>query len=320
MTTSRPPVRTGISLAGFRSPDEVKRFQEAAREAQGPEPYFELSYTLGEDFLRGLGFLKDRVLSVHAPCPAGEFFPNLGSRDPGVRRESIEMIRRSAGTAAGFGAGRLVVHPGYTTDSPVPVDPGRRLASLKAVSDRDHRYLLDREGSICGREYCESPAYRAHLEIAIDGLGKSAEACAGEGAALAVENLNPRITYLFQLPSELVALAQALPGIRICADIGHLWISSLAHGFDFSKGLADILATRRVLAAHVHDNASRLGPPPVFGDDHALLGSGNVPIREALRLLLGTGVSDLIVETTTLPVQNLERLSAMLSGPLSRPG
>jgi len=320
MAASRPTVRTGLSLAGFRSPDEVKRFQEAAREAQGPEPYFELSYTLGEDFLRGLGFLKDRVLSVHAPCPAGEFFPNLGSRDPGVRRESIEMIRRSAGTAAGFGAGRVVLHPGYASDSPVPVDPGRRLAALQAISDREQRYLLASEGSISGKDYCESARYRAHLQAAIDGLGAAAAVCKGEGIALAVENLNPRITYLFQLPSELAALAGSLPGIGICADVGHLWISSLAHGFSFSDGLTRILATGRVIAAHIHDNASRLGPPVVFGDDHALVGSGNVPIGSGLRLLLDARVSDLILETTTLPLENLERLSALLGSGRSQPG
>lgn len=312
-------MRTGLSLAGFRSPDEVKRFQEAAREAQGPEAYFELSYTLSEDSLRGLGFLKDRVLSVHAPCPAGEFFPNLGSRDPGVRRESIEMIRRSAGTAAGFGAGRVVLHPGYACDSPVPVDPDRRLAALKAVSSQERRYLLASEGSISGRGYCDSAAYRAHREAAIDGLGTAAAVCKGEGIALAVENLNPRITYLFQLPSDLAVLAGALPGIGICADIGHLWISSLAHGFDFSEGLARILATGRVLAAHIHDNASRLGPPVVFGDDHALVGSGNVPIGSGLRLLLGARVADLILETTALPLENLERLSALLVAVHSQP-
>jgi sugar phosphate isomerase/epimerase len=312
MAASRPTVRTGLSLAGFRSADEVKRFQEAARAALGPEPYFELSYTLGEGFLRGLGFLKDSVLSVHAPCPADEFFPNLGSRDPGVRRESIEMIRRSAGTAAGFGAGRVVVHPGYACDSRVPVDPGRRLAALKPVADREQRGLIASEGSISGRGYCESAVYRAHLQAAIDGLGAATAVCKGEGIALAVENLNPRITYLFQLPSELAALAGALPGIGVCADVGHLWISSLAHGFAFSDGLTRILATGRVIAAHIHDNASRLGPPPVFSDDHALIGSGNVPIESGLRLLLEARVADLILETTTVPLENLRRLSALL--------
>ncbi len=304
MDTHRPVVRAGLSLAGFRSPVEVRNFEQAAAEAGLAEPFYELSYTLGESFLRELAFLKGRVLSVHAPCPAGELFPNLASSDSTARRASIEAIRRSAGTAARFQAGRLVLHPGYATDSPVPIDPAKRLAALAEAAGSGQRPRAVREGSICG--------YRAHLQTAIDGLGEAADACASEGVVLAVENLNPRITYLFQLPSDLAALAKALPVIRVCVDVGHLWISSLAHGFAFSDGMARILETGKVVAAHIHDNSSRLGPPAILADEHALIGSGRIPLVEAIRLLLGAGVSDLIAETTTLPLENLVRLTALL--------
>jgi sugar phosphate isomerase/epimerase len=313
VTSSRALPAVGVSLAGFHSAAEVRSYQEAARTGLGREPLFELSCTLREPFLRSLSFLRGSVLSVHAPCPAGEFFPNLGSRDPAVRRDGLEAVRRSAATAARFGARLVVLHPGYTLDAPVPVDPGRRLAGLAALPDEQRLQVQLSEGSICRRGYCATASYREHLALALDGLGAADAACRAEGVELAVENLNPRITYIFQLPSELAELARALPSIRLCVDLGHLWISSLAHGFGFAEGLAEILATGRVRSAHIHDNASRLEPEPALADDHALVGSGTVPIGQAVAALARAGVPSLVVETTTLPLENTARLFALLA-------
>lgn len=315
MAGSKVPALVGISLAGFRSPEEVRVYQDAARAQFGAEPHFELSYTLDGQFLQKLAFLKGRVLSVHAPCPGGEFFPNLGSRDGGVRRAGVEAVRRSAGTAARFGAARVILHPGYTLDSPVPVDPVRRLADLGALPDEEQRQVWIREGSICRKGYCLTPSYRAHLETAVEGIEEAAGACAAEGVVLAIENLNPRVTYLFQLPDEHVELAAAVPSISLCIDIGHLWISSLVHGFDFSTGLADMLATGRVRSAHIHDNNSRLGADPVLSDDHAHVGTGSVPVGEALALLTRAGIPALVIETTTHPLESMRRVLALLCEP-----
>ncbi len=313
-TSSRALPAVGISLAGFHAASAVRSFQDAARTRLGREPLFELSYTLDEPFLRDISFLRGSVLSVHAPCPGGEFFPNLGSRDPAVRRDGLEAVRRSAATAARFGARLVVLHPGYTLDTAVPVDPGRRLAGLAALPEEERQQVWLADGSICRRGYCGTASYRAHLEQAFDGLGAADAACREAGVELAVENLNPRLTYIFQLPSELGELTRALPSISLCVDIGHLWISSLAHGFVFADGLAEILATGRVRSAHVHDNASRLEPAPVLADDHALVGSGTVPVREAVSALVQSGVPSIVVETTTLPLENTARVFALLAG------
>jgi sugar phosphate isomerase/epimerase len=312
MATSKAPALVGISLAGFRSPEEVRAYQDAARAQFGAEPRFELSYTLDGRFLQKLAFLKGRILSVHAPCPWAEFFPNLGSRDGGVRMAGVEAVRRSAGTAARFGAARVVLHPGYTLDQPVPVDPVRRLAELGALTEEEQRQVWIREGSICRKGYCLTPSYRAHLEAAVEGLEEAAGACAAEGVVLAVENLNPRLTYLFQLPDELVRLAAAIPALSLCVDIGHLWISSLVHGFGFEAGLEVLLATGRVRSAHIHDNGSRLGADPVLSDDHAHVGTGSVPVAEALAMLTRAGIPALVVETTTHPLESMRRVLALL--------
>jgi sugar phosphate isomerase/epimerase len=302
----------GVSLAAFKDLAEIEAFEADYRLGHGSEPLFELSYELGEKSLEGLGRLRGRVLSVHAPCPGGEYFPNFGSRESAVRADALETVRRSAGTTAEFGAHSLVLHPGYTTDAAVFMDSKRRLATLEATIG-DDEWLWVRRGSICRPGFCSSPRYLVHRDRALDGLALAQAVCEEEGVLLAVENLNPRVSYLFQLPSEIVQLTERLPGVGLCVDIGHLWISSVVHAFDFSEGLRTILGTGRVATAHVHDNASRPGDPPVCGDDHALVGSGNVPIRESLRAFAEARLRRIVIEAKSLPAENFGRIEELIA-------
>jgi sugar phosphate isomerase/epimerase len=309
----------GVSLVAFSSAAEVRGFIAEAGRRHGLEPAFELSYAMSAALLAEVVFLEGHVLSAHAPCPAAELFPNLGSRDPRVVGDSLEAVRASAATAAAFGAGALVLHPGYTTDAAVLSDAQRRLASLEAHADTgDAGWLWLQRGTVCRPGYCESPGYRLHLEVASENLERAAAVCAEEGVRLAVENLNPRLTYLFQLPSELARLAARIPGIALCVDLGHLWLSSLVHGFGFVEGLAEILATGRVVTTHVHDNGSTLGPPPMLSDDHAPIGTGSVPIGDALPLLAAAGVRPLIVESLGPAMASFEALVRLARGALRR--
>ncbi len=305
----------GVSLVAFSSAAEVRRFLAEARRRLGLEPAFELSYTMSAAFLADVAFLEGRVLSAHAPCPAAALFPNLGSRDPAVAAASLEAVRTSAAAAAAYGARALVLHPGYTTDAGVFSDPRRRLEAIEARREpSEESWVWLKEGSVCRPGYCESPRYRLHLEIASENLERACAVSAEEGVQLAVENLNPRLTYLFQLPRELARLAARIPRLALCVDLGHLWISSLVHGFAFAEGLREILATGRVVTTHVHDNASTLGPPPSLADDHALIGSGRVPIREALPLLAAAGVRPLIVESLGSAIESCEALVRLAGG------
>jgi len=281
-------------------------------EELGVEPPVELAYTMDGGFLRDVRFLAGRVLSVHAPCPSAEYLPNLGSRDAGVTAEGIETIRRSAATAASFGARAVVLHPGYVTDERVPTDSSRRLSGLAAArgeADLDPRFP---GGTVCRPQYCSTAAYGEHLRRAIDLLAQAVRACGAEGPLLAVENLNPRIRYLFQLPSEMVEAAAAVPDLRFCVDVGHLWISSLLHGFAFLPGLREILATGRVVTAHIHDNSSVLGDAPRLADDHGAVGTGRVPIRAAVEAMAEAGVPSLVIESTGAPLAGWRCVRGML--------
>jgi sugar phosphate isomerase/epimerase len=319
-----PRPRLAASTVSLRGLAAVAAYQSAYRSAFGAEPLFELSYEWELDSPDQAPGLRGAVVSVHAPCPRAACFPNLGSRDPAVRRKSLEDIRQSAQTAAAFGAGLVVLHPGYTLDVAVSVDANRRLATLARHAGGEERYVWSRDGSICTPGYCESAAYRLHREEAVANLAEAERLSAEEGVELAIENLNPRVTYLFQLPAELAHVVHAVPRLRICVDLGHLWISSLVHGFDYLAGLRALTATGRVASAHVHDNGSRLGtrvsehvvaaPPDGsrFGDDHLAIGRGSVPIASAVHELKRTGVGLLVVETLDPPLESVSRLARML--------
>jgi sugar phosphate isomerase/epimerase len=319
-----PEPRIACSTVSLCGVGAVASYQSAYREAFGAEALFELNYEWELDSPAQVPGLRGAVVSVHAPCPRSANFPNLGSRDPAVLRASFEDIRRSAETATAFGAGLVVLHPGYTLDVAVPVDSSRRLAVLTRHVGDAARYIWSQGGRICTPGYCETAGYRQRREEATARLAAAARLCAEEGVQLAVENLNPRVTYLFQLPAELVRLAHAVPQLRLCVDLGHLWISSLVHGFDFLHGLRDVLSTGRVVSAHVHDNSSQLGTrvsehivdaPPAgsrFGDDHFAIGRGGVPIAAAVHQMKRAGVGTLVVETLDPPLESVHRLARML--------
>ena len=319
-----PEPRIACSTVSLRGVDAVASYQSAYRDAFGAEALFELNYEWELDSPEQVPGLRGAVVSVHAPCPRSANFPNLGSRDPSVLRASFEDIRRSAETAAAFGAGLVVLHPGYTLDVAVPVDPEpppRRADPARGGCRAVH---LVPGGRICTPGYCETAEYRQRREEATARIAEAVRLCADEGVRLAVENLNPRVTYLFQLPAELVRVAHEVPQLGLCVDLGHLWISSLVHGFDFLHGLRDVLSTGKVVSAHVHDNGSQLGTrvsehvvdaPPAgsrFGDDHFAIGRGGVPIAAAVHQMRRAGVGTLVVETLDPPLESVRRLARML--------
>jgi sugar phosphate isomerase/epimerase len=309
--TPGQPANPAISLTGFKDPADVRAFIERA-EARGIRPLFELSYNLDESFLKTLsrftGFTGGRVVSVHAPCPSRVFFPNLGSLDADVVKGSLKTIAASARTATRFGAANLVLHPGYTFDEPVHLDSRRRLAVLEARLQAKREWIWIEEGSICRPEYCASEEYRLHLRQAFVNLKQASALCREEGVTLCAENMNPRVTYLFQTPADLLALCAADESIRICLDLGHLWLSSLVHGFDYLEAVERLCVSGRVVTTHIHDNRSTLGKNQLLADEHRGIGGGNIPLPAAVTLIRKHSRSVLVAETIDSPLENLAAL------------
>ncbi|MCX8013215.1 MAG: sugar phosphate isomerase/epimerase [Rectinema sp.] len=295
---------TGISLVGMNRADIIRSYIDQV----GPEARFELAYTTSPEFLEEIAPLIDgRVISVHACCPATEFFPNFGSADPEIARISFEDMENTLQTALRFGASTVVLHAGYVTDLAMPASFSRR----KAILDREEfqKDIRHPSGAICGPEYSSQPHYRRHADRAKANLVILARRYAKAGVTLAVENLNPRVGYLFQTPDEMVELAELDPALSLCLDIGHLHISAQAFGFDYLEGIQRIAATGKVVTTHLHSNTSTSDH---FEDDHANFYDNGFPVREIVRLLKECGAA-LVLETLNDPVGNTAFLARCLA-------
>lgn len=121
---------------------------------------------------------------------------------------------------------------------------------------------------------------------------------AGElGVTIAVENWCPIQSliggdhYTYSVwPSELAGQVAAVdhPAVGVCLDIGHAFVASTFHGFDFLRECATAAPT--VSHLHLHDNLGR--PEPVrepepterlaygVGDLHLPPGKGDIPLDE----------------------------------------
>jgi sugar phosphate isomerase/epimerase len=305
--------RIALSLTGLKTKNELLEYIAGFEAKTGRKALFELPYMMGQDFLDSVKpVLRGRTLSVHAACPSTEFFPNLASDDAGVIEQSNHDLNTTLETAAEFGASFIVVHPGYATNRAIPADAVLRQRLLTSVEFEP--YIHVQEGSICGPDYADTPLYRVFMERALANLARFSARCAERGIVLTVENLNPRAGYLIQIPRDMIETVQVLPSAGLCLDIGHLWISHTAYGFDFLEGIKRILATGKVITAHLHNNHSvNSGNGRArYTDDHESLDVGNVPVREALCLLSRSG-ANLVIEAKEEALKNGIYLHTLLA-------
>lgn len=293
-----------ISLVGFTSAASIGQYLD-----EFPSMQVELSYKMNTQFLDEVApLLAGRVASVHACCPQEPIFPNFGSHDKEVLKASYRAVEESFRTAARFQADLLVLHPGYVTDFAIPSDNQKRKELLSDPSFDP--YVFKQEGSICYPSYPQSAVYRFHAEQATAELAKVALLGKKYGVRLAVENLNPRVGYLFQTPEEMLSLTRDNPDLFLCLDVGHLWISSCLYGFDYFTGLKTILDTQRVINCHLHANSSNRGEAR-YADDHHSLDKYGFPYEEVVSTLLGTG-ANLVLETVENPRENTMLLQSLM--------
>lgn len=293
-----------ISLVGFTRTPAIREYLD-----EFPDMSVELSYKMDRQFLDEVApLVEGRVASVHACCPHEPIFPNFGSHDKEVLQASYKAVEESFKTAFRFQASIVVLHPGYVTDLAIPSDNKRREALLADPSFRP--YVFKQQGSICLSNYPNSDVYQRHAQQARGELPKVAQLGKKYGVRLAVENLNPRVGYLFQTPQEMVALTHENPDLFLCLDVGHLWISSCLYGFDYFAGLRTILETQRVINCHLHANSSQ-AVTEQYADDHHSLDKYGFPYEEVVSLLLETD-ANLVLETVENPRENTMLLKALM--------
>ena len=300
---------TAISLVSLKTVESLNNIIEASPH----KLHFELSYEMKPTLIEQMRpKLIDSVVSIHAACPNVEFFPNLASHDESVITQSFKDLDMSLDTAVSFGANNLVLHPGYSTDKAIPSD--NELRQNLFSSEEFTPYIWNAKGSICDINYIDSPKYKEFSNQAIKNLGKFAQICEKRGVTLAVENLNPRVGYLFQTPNEMVKLIEKVD-CSICLDVGHLWLSSCLYGFNYLEGIRTILATNKVATTHLHSNMSRPvsdGEKVILEDNHSSLNKYNFPYKEVIKEI-AKSKANMVLEVKESPLENHKLLINELS-------
>lgn len=290
-----------ISLVSLKTVESLRLVMEAS-----PYPlHFELSYEMTRPLLDSMReMILGSVVSIHAACPNTEYFPNLASNDPHVLQQSLIDLHASLDTANSFEAQVMVLHPGYATNQAVPSHNGRRQELL--TGKEFHPYIWRESGSICIPSYTRTGHYLQYRDNALAHLKQFAIECRGRGVTLAIENLNPRVGYLFQTPEEMVELVTEVPECSLCLDVGHLWISSCLYGFDFHQGVRDILDTQKVVTTHLHSNSSHPGSDVQsiqLEDDHTSLDKHGFPYEWVISQIAASG-AHMVLEVKEHPLDN----------------
>ncbi len=288
-----------MSLAGLKTEKEVEHFLSTADSCI----QFELSYRTERKSLPVLKkLLAGRVASVHACCPQTEFFPNLASSNPSVLDQSMQDLRETLQVAKEFAAELVVLHTGYVTDKAMPSKFSERKKLLE--TEEFSKHTVDSKTSICSPEYIQTPEYKAFSKTACEQLALIAKEYKQNGILLAAENLNPRVSYLFQTPEEMIMLANYHKDIYLCLDVGHLWIASFVFNFDFFEGIKKILDTGKVISCHLHSNCS---DGVILEDSHHSIDKYNFPYKKIISLLQTTN-TNIVLEV----VEEFERNANLL--------
>ncbi len=217
----------------------------------------ELSYQCGpvevRDYASACRAMGFRVVSVHNFCPVPENAPAgrarseallLSSLEEGERRRAVEATRRSIETAAGLGAGTLILHLGRVEVS----CRTRELIGLYRAGLRG----TPRWESILGRMRAQRAAKRGpHFSAALRSLDELCGAASDAALALAVENR----FYHREIPSygELREILRRFAGgpVGYWHDIGH---AQVMENLGFCRHEEYLDAAGAVLRGfHVHD-------------------------------------------------------------------
>ena len=289
-----------VSSVAFRNISEIAVFLRG-----NSDVYLEFGVNLKSHDVDALVTQKVKSFSLHVPSPNLGYFPNFASFSSETVEKSYAILDRSIKTAVAIGAKIMVLHAGYTDEVLLPSLFEERGPYLEQQVDSLQEYVLFREGAINNKFYVDSPLYDKYLNNVIKTLKGVNEYLGQRGIILAVENLNPRLLYLFQRPTDFIMLTREIPNIHICLDVGHLWISSQVNRFNFYSGLEEMLTTGRVITCHLHNNHSD-SKERFYQDEHNHLKEGHIDMRRVLDLIKRFDVANLTIEVREDPTDDVE--------------
>jgi len=241
-------------------------------------------------------------LSLHLPLLVPDLI-NLACNDNDLLIEQFKEVRsriEEADSRIGLFHGFLM------TDKKVPNDPVNYRKIM--LANIDPRFSLE-DGLVMNPDFLCHPEMETWIRRVKTGL----QVMAGKlhGLDVALENDFPGIGSGFQRIEEFHRC-----GVRRCwLDLGHLWASSVLHGFDFLKMVETWVGEIEVAGVHVHSNLiKRDTPAPLITEHHAHLHKeGEMPVGDAVKILKKHGVKRFTLEIRGTELADVELLCRWLS-------
>ncbi len=253
-------------IGNFQS---LEDFLEAARRLGFR--YAELNHQVDSSMLEGIGRLRNKISSVHEPCPADISAADYKHRDwlisstnEEYRAEGVRSIKRSLDLAHEIKAKYIVVHSGNVQQDHSLEDRLRRLFDLEETETQ--AYADIKKELIDKRKRLESARFQA-LKKSIEELLNYAKPL---GVKLGLENRSHFLE--IPVPDELEELlAMADPGrIGFIFDVGHAGALDRLGFYPTNTWLKRF--GERIIGVHIHDMDGL--------DDHIAPGAGDMDYRE----------------------------------------
>jgi len=228
---------------------------------------FELNHQVPPDVFDAIDISRFSIGSLHDPCPAvipakvlEQTDVQITSLDEKLRRQGVEVVKRTIDQTIRMRARLVVVHPGRVAGDHSMDD---RLRVLYRAGKRNCT-----EYEILKQELINDRATRAqpHLERGIESLREIISFAEGSGVMIGLEN---RFHY-YELPvyNEMESILEEFtqPWVGWQFDVGHLQVHAQLGLMEFDVWLNKF--SKRIVGVHLHD---------VIGiRDHQAPGSGEV--------------------------------------------
>ena len=268
----KPAIRYEASLSsmwGIGNFQSLEDFLEAARRLGFK--YVELNHQVDSSMLEGVGRLRNKISSVHEPCPADISATEYKNRDwlisstiEEYRAKGVRSIKRSLDLAHEINAKYIVVHAGNVQQDHSMEDRLRMLFVRGEKASQAYADIMDE--LIEKRRRLESARFKA-LKRSIQELLDYAKPL---GVQLGLENRSHFLE--IPVPEELNELLSMAEPARIgfIFDVGHAEALDRLGFYPTDTWLKRF--GERIIGVHIHDMDGL--------DDHIAPGAGDLDYRD----------------------------------------
>ncbi|SEP13029.1 sugar phosphate isomerase/epimerase [Paenibacillus sp. OV219] len=197
-------------------------------------------------------------------------------------------------------------------------------SSYAQLTDKNLEHYYEKYGKM----YREK-LYAILLEEDVERLRSLGNKAQQHGIQIGIENniwYDLKCDYTYGLrPQDVVEHVRriGLDNVGITLDIGHCYLTSIAHGYDFEQAIVDALPFVKHL--HVHNNFGKLKDagsymsnlPYGYGDLHLPVGWGSIPYADVFRWIDGyEGIVNMEIEFRLYPHfrESVEEMKLLIAG------